>query len=122
MSDLLSRIGRANLERLASVAGGTRLFIPKHYGKPPNGGRDGSARLVALVGPDLAVLLVFHYGDSRIYVPTLRPAKPVDRRKFNRLAGRKSNREIARNLGCSVRTVEKLQAKAQAARSAKPRA
>lgn len=112
MSDLASILGTENLDRLSAAAGGTRLYVPKHFGKPPNGGRDTSERLVKLVGPDLGLLLVFHFGDSVIYVPLPRQGGPVDRRKLKRLARRHNltNKQIARRVGCSIRTVEKLRA------------
>ncbi len=114
MSNLLALLGRENLDRLSSVAGGTVLCVPKYYGKPPRGGRDTSDRLSRLVGEPLAILLVFHFADSRIYVPKPRNAEPVDQRKLKRLArSNLSAREIATRLGGSAtsRQVEKLRAK-----------
>lgn len=114
MSNLLELLGRENLDRLSSVAGGTVLHIPKHYGKPPRGGWDTSKRLSNLVGPELAILLVFHFGMSRIYVPKPRNAEPCDRAKLKRLArSGRSAREITLMLGgtCTTRQVEKLRAR-----------
>lgn len=111
MSNLISLLGRENLDRLSRVAGGTVLCVPKYYGKPPRGGRDSSDRLKRLVGEPLAILLVFHFADSRIYVPKPRDAEPVDHRKLKRLARTNlSAREIATRLGGSAtsRQVEKL--------------
>lgn len=108
MSDLVALLGEDNLDLLASAAGGTKLFVPKHYGKPPGGGRDTSERLIRLVGPELAILLVFHFGDSSIYVPTRRASARVDVRRLRRLERQGlSARAIALLLGCSERTVEK---------------
>jgi hypothetical protein len=108
MSDLVTLLGEDNLDRLASAAGGTKLFVPKHYGKPPGGGRDTSERLIKLVGPELAILLVFHFGDSSIYVPRRKPSTPVDARRLKRLERQGlSARAIALLIGCSERTVEK---------------
>jgi len=114
MSKLVRILGQENVERLAEAAGGTRLFIPKHYGKPPGGGRDTAARLVDLVGESLAILLVFHFGDSTIYVPTLAKAEPVDVKRLKRLERKGlSAPEIARLLRCSERTVEKHRARSR---------
>lgn len=114
MSHLLDLLGRENLDRLSNAAGGTVLYVPKHYGKPPRGGRDTSERLSRLMGPELAILLVFHFGDSRLYVPKPRNAEPVDHRKLRRLArSTLSAREITLRLGgrCTTRQVEKLRAR-----------
>ncbi len=113
MTGLLDTIGAENLARLSEAAGGVRLYVPKHFGKPPNGGRDSSERLIALVGPDLGLLLVFHYADSVIYVPLPGRTEPIDVGKLKRLARRKdlSNRRIARLIGCTERTVEKHRAR-----------
>lgn len=108
MTDLVALLGRENVERLADVAGGTRLFIPRNYGKPPRGGRDTTERLNGLVGPELAILLVFHFGGEAIYVPRLKPADPIDPAKLKRLERKGlSAREVALQLGCCARTVEK---------------
>lgn len=108
MTNLASLLGDENVRRLTEAVGGTRLFIPKHYGRPPGGGRDTSKRLIAMVGPELAILLVFHFGDSSIYVPRGKPSGPVDRKRLKRLERRGlSARAIALAIGCSERTVEK---------------
>jgi hypothetical protein len=116
MSDLLRLLGQENLDRMSEVAGGTRLFVPRHYGKTPGGGRDSSERLNRLFGESLAILLVFHFGDSEIYVPLPKERNPVDRRRLNRLARnrRLSANSIARMVGCTRRTVEKVRARQQA--------
>jgi hypothetical protein len=115
MSELERLLGPENLKRLAEAVGGAHLSIPKHFGKPPTGGRDTSVRLISLVGESLAVLLVFHFGDSRIYVPRLKPAEPVDRNRLRRLDREgMSAPEIARALQCSTRTVEKHRARSRA--------
>jgi hypothetical protein len=108
MMDLPTLLGEDVLDRLASIAGGTKLFIPKHYGKPPGGGRDTSERLIKLVGPELAILLVFHFGDSSIYIPSRRASTRVDARRLRRLERQGlSARAIAIILGCSERTIVK---------------
>jgi hypothetical protein len=120
MSELRRLLGSVMFDRLCDIAGGTRVAIPKHYGKPPNGGRDTSKRLKRQFGEPLAILLVFHFGDSIIRVPrrsgTFRfdPASlPIGerlkrRKKLRRLARNKalSSNEVARRVGCSFRTVE----------------
>lgn len=107
MTDLVATLGRDNVQRLADVAGGTRLSIPLHLGKPPNGGRNGFARLSALVGAELATLLIFHFADSALYVPRLERSGPVDPKAVARLAKRHNVPEIARRLRCSERAVFK---------------
>lgn len=127
MSDLVRLLGRDNVEILSRAAGGQRLVIPKHYGKPPGGGHDSSKRLKALVGEPLAILLVFHFGDSVIYVPTGRASKwphpvPIDKKQLRLLKRRGlSVRAIAAELGCTVRTVEKHEARRQATEAARKR-
>lgn len=112
MSDLLNLLGKANVEHLADVVGGRRLRIPKHPGKPPNGGRDGLKRLTLLVGDELALLLIFHFGDSTIYVPRPKRAEPVDPKAVARLTRRGlSVPEIVVVLGCAERTVFKHRAR-----------
>jgi len=112
MSDLVALLGRDNVDRLAKAAGGTRVFVPKHFGKPPGGGRDSSARLTALFGESLAVLLVFHFGDSTIYVPRDGPPKPINRRRLKRLDRQGlPAKTIARLMQCSERTVERHRAR-----------
>lgn len=104
-------LGPENARRLSEVAGGTRLCIPKHIGKPPRGGRTPT-KLEILVGPELAALLVFHFGDSCIYVPMNGAARPVDRRKAAALIRKGlSAPAIALKLGCSTRTIEKHRAR-----------
>ena len=124
MTDLATILGPDRLKVLAIAAGGTRLFVPKHYGKPPGGGRDTSKRLAALVGEDIALLLVFHFGDSTIYVPTGRTGQ-VDPKAIKRLTRKGlSARAIATLVGCSERSVEKHRAKlriSQAKRRKDPR-
>jgi predicted DNA-binding transcriptional regulator AlpA len=122
VNDLAQLLGEANLQRLADVAGGTRLSVPLHAGKPPNGGRDGYARLSRLVGADLAVLLIFHFGDSTLYVPRLESGHAVDPKEVARLTRRGLKaRDIARVLCCSERTVYKHRARTRTGSIPKPR-
>lgn len=108
MTNLGTLIGSDNLERLQRVAGGTRLHIPLNMGPPPTGGRNGFARLSDLVGAELAALLVFHFADSRIYVPVATRSGPVDPKAVARLDRRGLKlREIVRLVGCSEGTVLK---------------
>lgn len=111
MTDLVALLGQDHVDTLSKAVGGTRLYVPKHFGRPPGGGRDSSDRLVELFGEPLAILLVFHFGDSRIYVPKGSTSGPVDVGKMNRLSRRMSQRQVARRLGCSERTVEKHRAR-----------
>lgn len=113
MTDLRAMLGDEHLATLSRVVGGTRLYIPMNFGAPPHGGRDTSKRLVALFGEPLALLLVFHFGGGRIYVPKTEGAKPVDVGKLKRLSRRLSARQVARRIGCSVRTVEKHRARSR---------
>jgi hypothetical protein len=96
MSELRRLLGPEAFDNLREVAGGTRIRIPKHYGRPPGGGWDSSRSLNRLVGESLALLLVFHFGGSVINVPK---ASIVNRPL--------SANRIARLAGCDRRTVEK---------------
>lgn len=114
MSELRQLLGPVAFNRLCDIAGGTRVYIPKHYGKPPNGGRDTSHRLKRTFGESLAILLVFHFGDSVIRVPTRRGNTSWDerRRVTNRLKSLVKRSDlsantIARRVGCDSRTVER---------------
>lgn len=114
---IVDRLGRENAAKLSRIAGGTRLHVPGQLATPATGGRNGFERLTRLVGPDLAVLLVLHFGDSRLYVPTSRTGRPVDAKVVARLSRKGwSASRIARKLGCSDRTVH---AKREAARTTK---
>lgn len=114
-SALVDRIGPAHAETLARLVGGTRLHVP---GQIRNIGR-----LRKVVGEDLAVLLVFHFGDSRIYVPRPTTSPPVDVRTVARLTNRgASARTIAKRLGCCDRTVHAKRALARERGLIKPQA
>lgn len=107
---IVERLGADNAKRLSSIVGGTRLSVP--------GLLANADRLKRLVGDDLAVLLVLHFGDSRFYVPTGGPRAPVETAKVKRLSAKgHSSARIARALGCSERTVD---AKLAKLRSRKP--
>jgi hypothetical protein len=105
-SVIVRRLGPEAAAKLSAIAGGTRLHVPSRVTPPPTGGRDGFKRLAKLLGHDLAVLVVLHFGDSRIYVPRSTPPKPVDAKAVARLTKRGwSAARIARKLNCSDRTV-----------------
>jgi DNA-binding NarL/FixJ family response regulator len=98
-SVIVDRLGHENAQRLADVAGGTRLSVPAQLA---NG-----ARLRLLLGNDLATLVILHFGGlGRVYVPTMKLSPKVDARTVRRLSKRGwSASRIARELGCSERTV-----------------
>lgn len=105
---IAERLGRDNAKRLSQLVGGTRLHVPSRIVPPATGGRDGFKRLARLLGHDLAVLVVLHFGDSRLYVPRGSQSAPVDPRTVARLTRKGwSASRIARRLGCSDRTVHK---------------
>lgn len=105
-SVLSDRLGAEQLAKLSTIVGGTRLHVPSSTLPPATGGSDGFARLSALVGRDLAILLVLHFADSRIYVPRGKRSAQVDARKVARLDAQGwSATRIARKLGCSNRTI-----------------
>lgn len=112
MRELRRLLGQVEFNRLCDLAGGTRVHIPKHYGKPPNGGRDTSRRLKAQFGESLSLLLVFHFGGEVVSIPKRQGSGPIDRRKLKRLSKRRdlSANNIARIVGCDRRTVEKYRA------------
>lgn len=101
MTRLADRLGAERAAAVIDAAGGARLTIPAdldHY-------RETGA-LERLVGRELAVLLVLHFGGSTIYVPT------GGGKRYTRLADivrmtaeGMSARQIARQIGCSDRTV-----------------
>lgn len=105
-SVIAARLGVENAERLASIAGGTRLHVP---GILANAGR-----LKLRLGDDLAILVVLHFGDSRLYVPLSltgrgATARKVDARTVLRLTRKGwSASRIARKIGCSDRTVHAI--------------
>jgi hypothetical protein len=119
VSALVERLNRANAERLVAISGGTRLHVP---GRLANAGR-----LTKLLGEDLAILVVLHFGDSRLAVPlTLDgpggPRKPVDLRKLKRLVAKGwSSARIARELQCSERTIYAKRAALRSRTSRQPR-
>jgi hypothetical protein len=118
MSELRRLLGPVQFNRLCDIAGGTRVHIPKHYGKPPNGGRDPTNRLKRLFGESLAILLVFHFGDSVLHVPKRQGNAPLDRKLLNRLVKRSdlSANAIARRARCDRLTVEKHRSRINAQR------
>jgi len=119
MSKLRALLGPVMFNDLCDRAGGTRVYLPQQYGKPPTGGRDTRRRLDRLFGPSLAVLLVFHFGGSSINVPRRAGGfnkRRVNREKFEadlaRLSRTKlSTNSVARRVGCDRRTVEKHRAR-----------
>lgn len=101
---IAERLGHEHAARLSEIAGGTRLHVPRDL--------DNATRLKALLGDELAVLVVLHFGDSRLYVPVATRSGPVDVRKIKKLAARGwSSARIARELRCSENTVDKKRAK-----------
>jgi AraC-like DNA-binding protein len=65
-------------------------------------------RLTRLLGRDLAVLVVLHFGGERIYVPRLDVGTVVDVAKVAALTRKGlSLSEIATRLNCSERTVSR---------------
>jgi len=100
---LVERLNRTNAERLVAIVGGTRLHVP---GRLVN-----ADRLRRLLGPDLAVLVVLHFGDSRLSVPRSLDGPggrrtPIDLRHLKRLVAKGwSTARIARELQCAERTV-----------------
>lgn len=108
-SVIVDRIGPEHAEQLSRIVGGTRLHVP--------GNLANASRLKALLGDDLAILVILHFGDSRLSVPLTTQGRgaqgrPVDIRKVKRLVSRGwSSSRIARHLGCSERSVEAKRAK-----------
>lgn len=100
---IVARLGREDADRLSAIVGGIRLHVP---GRLANAGR-----LKGLLGERLAILVVLHFGDSRISVPLANDGpggsrRKVDIRKIKRLAALGwSSARIARKLGCTERTI-----------------
>ena len=110
---ITQRLGSDHAAELSRIVGGTRLHVPSRVEAPSTGGRDGFKRLSALLGYDLAVLMILHFGDSRIYVPRGTKSKPVDIRLVARLSRRgMSASRIAQRLNCSDKTVYSARRKA----------
>lgn len=103
---IVQRLGAEKAAELSRIAGGTRLHVPSRITAPCTGGRDGFKRLEKLLGYDLAVLVVLHFGDSRPYIPRIARSGPVDARTVAKLTRRGlSAPDIAKRLRCSDRTV-----------------
>ncbi len=118
---IVERLGSANADRLSAIAGGTRLHVPLHVTTPASGGRDGFKRLALLVGEDLAILLVLHFADTRLYVPTGQPNRPVDAKAVSRLTKRGwSAARIARKLRCSDRAIHEARANVRQSKEPTP--
>lgn len=113
MSPLAHRLGQENLDRLASILGGTQIAVPVSL----TASAFNAGTLRQRVGDELFALLVFHFGGTRIYVPqaTRRTGQdPVDPKRIATLTKRGwSATRIARKLGCSERTVKAWRAKAR---------
>jgi len=105
---LVERLGIENARVLAGLAGGTRLSVPAQT--------SNAARLQSLVGEELAILLILHFGGlGRVYVPRLgKSLAKVDERAVMRLSRRNwPASRIARKLGCTERTVHSIRAKSR---------
>lgn len=109
VSLLVKRLGPSNAEHLTQVAGGTRLAIPSRLGG--TGNHCGTLR--DRVGDDLFVLLVLHFGGSRIYVPRVgtRPSIADPEAVEILSAHGWSASRIARTFGCTQRHIHKTRAK-----------
>lgn len=109
MTLIAERLGDEPADRISALAGGARLAIPADLSHPC-----ATGALERLVGNELAVLLVLHFGGQTVYVPTGKGSAPVDLGDVVRLtrAG-KSARTIARRLACSDRTVYARRAEAR---------
>lgn len=104
---IADRLGSEQAARLSAIVGGTRLYVPPVL--------TDAGRLKRTVGEPLAVLLVLHFGGSRIKVPTGTGAGgsqgTVDIKRVARLLRKGwSNSRIARKLGASERTIERKRA------------
>ena len=102
------RLGLEQAARLSAIVGGTRLSVPASLAD--------AARLKRLVGEPLAIVLVLHFGGSRIKVPTGAGSGgahgQVDVRRVARLLRKGwSNARIARKLHCAERSVERKRAR-----------
>lgn len=112
MTILVERLGPERAAVLIEAAGGQRLTIPRgleHGGAPQ--------ALERLVGREIAVAIVLHFGGESFYVPNRRPAGGPRRVKVSSVVrmtrnGRSAN-YIARKLGCSERTVYARRAEAR---------
>lgn len=114
MSALVDALGQRAVLTLSGIAGGRQLRIPGMANDPACVA--ARARLVALVGADLAADLITAFARTRVYVPRgpsphNSRASSIDARKVDRLTKRgKSAAAIAATLGCTERTVHKKRA------------
>lgn len=115
MNLLEARLGEPRAGLVIERAGGHRLVIPAQL---RDNEREVSA-LEKLLGRELAIILVIHFGGETIYVPNKGTAGGGRKVSLElvieeTVAGR-SAREIARLAGCSDRTVHARRAEARAA-------
>lgn len=108
--ELVERLGEDNAGKVIAALGGTRILVPD---KLEHG--DAPKRLELLVGRELAILLVLHFGGTWVYVPRLAPAGRLSLSRVVRMtrAGKSAN-SIARASGCSDRAVYLRRAEARA--------
>lgn len=108
MTLLAARLGPERAAVVIDAAGGQRLAIPASLeeGKPPRA-------LERLVGRELAVVLVLHFGGSLLYVPRGRNGSAKLAAVVRMTRAGKSANVIARRLKCSCRTVYSRRAEAR---------
>lgn len=108
---LAARLGPERAAIVIEAAGGQRLAIPASLEA-----NSAPRSLERLLGRELAVALVLHFGGSTVYVPNGRGTGAA-RVKLSRVVrltrNGRSAREIAAHLGCSERTVYARRAEAK---------
>lgn len=104
---LAEHVGADAARALAGIYGGTRLYVP-HAPRP--------GPLLDLLGVLLLARLTYAFGGETLDVPSLPTVSPAERaRRVATLSGEgRSAREIARTLGCSMRTVRRHRRMARA--------
>jgi len=112
MSQLSDALGKRAVTRLAPLVGGRQIRIPTMSSDPAS--QAARARLIALVGVELAEDLITAFSGARIYFPSgpskhNSQANPIDVRIVARLTKRgKTAAHIAAKLGCSERVIYRI--------------
>lgn len=99
---LADRLGRELAAKVIAAAGGTRVSVPSDIASSRN-----RSVLEKRFSPEIAAMLIFHFGGETIYIPTATGKRVhVDDRAVERMtSAKRSASDIALELKCSERTV-----------------
>jgi hypothetical protein len=120
MSRFVDKLGQDQATRLSAIVGGTQISVPDTV----DASAFNAGTLRDRLGESLFVLLVFHFGGTRLYVPQVADQRQSGRRTGQARLDHKrvasltkrgwSATRIARKLGCSDRAVFASRAKSKA--------